>query len=64
MFYLCLFSSVTLFWSLTLEIKNKVVKNSKYTFALEKLQQEEQLKTEFSNFLHDDILQNLLSIKT
>lgn len=43
--------------------KNKVVKNSKYTFALEKLQQEEQLKTEFSNFLHDDILQNLLSIK-
>lgn len=34
-----------------------------YTAALEKLRKEEQLKAEFSNFLHDDILQDLLSVK-
>ncbi|WP_227858485.1 MULTISPECIES: ATP-binding protein [unclassified Clostridioides] len=43
--------------------KNQIPKNSKYTFALERLQQEEQLKTDFSNFLHDEVLQDLLSIK-
>lgn len=43
--------------------KNQTPRNSKYTFALERLQQEEQLKTDFSNFLHDDVLQDLLSIK-
>lgn len=42
--------------------KDIIVKDS-YTFALEKLRREEQLKAEFSNFLHDDILQDLLSIK-
>ncbi|NMS89594.1 ATP-binding protein [Clostridioides difficile] len=43
--------------------KNQITKDSRYTLALEKLKQEEQLKAEFSNFLHDDILQDLLSIK-
>lgn len=41
----------------------KVVKESKYNTALRQLQQEELLKTEFSNFLHDDVLQDLLSVK-
>lgn len=43
--------------------KNQIPKNSKYTFALERLQHEEQLKIDFSNFLHDNVLQDLLSIK-
>lgn len=37
--------------------------NSNYTFALEQLHHEETLKAEFATFLHDDILQDLLSIK-
>ena len=36
---------------------------SKYNAALAQLQQEEQINLEFSNFLHDNILQDLLSIK-
>ena len=36
---------------------------SKYNAALARLHQEEQINLEFSNFLHDNILQDLLSIK-
>ena len=43
--------------------KSAMVRESKYHAALEQLQQEEQLNLEFANFLHDDILQDLLSIK-
>ena len=43
--------------------KSAMAKESKYHAALEQLQQEEQLNLEFANFLHDDILQDLLSIK-
>ena len=43
--------------------KSRIIKESKYNFSLRQLQQEELLKTEFSNFLHDDVLQDLLSIK-
>ncbi len=41
---------------------NMVMEN-KYNAALAQLQQEEQINLEFSNFLHDNILQDLLSIK-
>ena len=40
-----------------------MVMESKYNAALARLQQEEQINLEFSNFLHDNILQDLLSIK-
>ena len=40
-----------------------MVMESKYHAALAQLQQEEQINLEFSNFLHDNILQDLLSIK-
>jgi len=40
-----------------------MVRESKYHAALEQLRHEEQLNLEFANFLHDDILQDLLSIK-
>ena len=43
--------------------KRRIVKESKYNEALRQLQQEEVLKTEFADFLHDDVLQDLLSIK-
>ena len=36
---------------------------SKYNAALAQLKQEEQINLEFSNFLHDHVLQDLLSIK-
>ncbi len=42
--------------------KNMVME-SKYNAALTQLRQEEQLNLEFANFLHDNILQDLLSIK-
>lgn len=42
---------------------NGMITDSSYSFALERLRHEELLKTEFSNFLHDDILQDLLSVK-
>ncbi len=42
---------------------NNMVMESKYNVALAQLQQEEQLNLEFANFLHDNILQDLLSIK-
>lgn len=43
--------------------ESRIVKESKYNAAVRQLQQEEWLKTEFANFLHDDVLQDLLSIK-
>ncbi|MBD5520478.1 MAG: ATP-binding protein [Lachnospiraceae bacterium] len=43
--------------------KNEIIKESKYHAALRQMQKEEQLNLEFANFLHDDILQDLLSIK-
>lgn len=43
--------------------KNAVASESIYHATLKQLQREEQLNLEFANFLHDDILQDLLSIK-
>lgn len=43
--------------------QNKIIKESKYHVALQQLQREEQLNLDFANFLHDDILQDLLSVK-
>ena len=43
--------------------KSAIVRESRYHAALKQLQQEEQLNLEFADFLHDDILQDLLSIK-
>lgn len=43
--------------------KSRMIKESKYYNALQQLQQKEALKTEFANFLHDDVLQDLLSVK-
>lgn len=43
--------------------KNRIINDSKYNEALKRLRQEEALKSEFANFLHDDVLQDLLSIK-
>ena len=34
-----------------------------YAYSLEQIKREEKLKIDFSNYLHDDILQDLLSIK-
>lgn len=38
-------------------------RQSRYSAVLQQLQKEEQLKTDFANFLHDDILQDILSVK-
>lgn len=43
--------------------KSAIFREGKYHSTLEQLQQEEQLNLEFANFLHDNILQDLLSIK-
>ena len=43
--------------------QNKIMRESSYHVALQQLQREEQLNLEFANFLHDDILQDLLSVK-
>ena len=43
--------------------ESKISGESNYNTALLQLQHEEMLKSEFANYLHDDILQNLLSIK-
>lgn len=43
--------------------KSAIVRENKYHAALKQLQREEQLNLEFADFLHDDILQDLLSIK-
>ncbi len=42
---------------------SSITKESGYNAALHQLQQEEILKSDFANFLHDDILQDLLAIK-
>lgn len=42
---------------------SKMIQESKYHVALQQLQQKEALRTEFANFLHDDVLQDLLSVK-
>lgn len=45
-------------------LKNDMIsQNSKYLFALNQLKHEEQLKNEFATFLHDEVLQDLLSVK-
>ena len=43
--------------------KNRIGQESKYTYALGSLQHEEELKSSFANFLHDDVLQDLLAVK-
>lgn len=40
-----------------------MVRNSKYVFALNQLRNEEKLKNDFATFLHDEVLQDLLSVK-
>lgn len=42
---------------------SNIAKESGYNAALQQLQKEEILKSDFANFLHDDILQDLLAIK-
>lgn len=42
---------------------SSITKESDYNAALQQLQKEEILKSDFANFLHDDILQDLLAIK-
>lgn len=43
--------------------KNIAAEPGRYALALDRLKQEENLKTEFANFLHDEVLQDLLSVK-
>lgn len=43
--------------------KNSLIRQSRYSAVLQQLQKEEQLKADFANFLHDDILQDILSVK-
>lgn len=43
--------------------ESRLIKESQYGEALRQLKQEELLKAEFANFLHDDVLQDLLSVK-
>lgn len=43
--------------------KNRMIRDSKYNEALRQFEQEETLKSGFADFLHDDVLQDLLSIK-
>ena len=45
------------------EGKGSLMKESGYYIAIQQLQKEEGLKTEFANFLHDEILQDILSVK-
>lgn len=45
------------------EEKSSLIKEGKYYEALQQFQKEESLKADFANFLHDDILQDTLSIK-
>lgn len=42
---------------------SSITKESSYHAALQHLQQEEIIKSDFANFLHDDVLQDLLAIK-
>ena len=43
--------------------RSSLIRQSRYSAVLQQLQKEEQLKTDFANFLHDDILQDILSVK-
>lgn len=43
--------------------KNRLMRESRYNEALRQLKQEEALKAEFASFLHDAVLQDLLSVK-
>lgn len=43
--------------------QRSLVRQSSYSAVLQQLQKEEQLKTDFANFLHDGILQDILSVK-
>lgn len=43
--------------------EHRAEKESQYHAALQQFLQEESLKSEFADFLHDEILQNLLSLK-
>lgn len=43
--------------------KGSLIRQSRYSAVLQQLQKEEQLKADFANFLHDDILQDILSVK-
>lgn len=62
-FLFCVIFLSNIFLGENLRQKKDITANDSYTFALEKLRREEHLKAEFSDFLHDDILQDLLSIK-
>lgn len=42
---------------------SSITKENDYHAALQQLQQEKILKSDFANFLHDDVLQDLLAIK-
>ena len=43
--------------------QSRLLRESQYRLALQQLQREEAQNLEFANFLHDDILQDLLSVK-
>ncbi len=45
------------------EGKSSLIKEGKYYTALQQFQKEESLKADFANFLHDDVLQDTLSVK-
>ncbi len=62
MFVLIYVCNITLDFNLKQGSHNMSME-SKYHAALAQLQQEEQLNLEFANFLHDNILQDLLSVK-
>ncbi len=43
--------------------RSVLLREGRYTAALKELQREEELKAEFSGFLHDDVLQDLLAVR-
>lgn len=45
------------------DFDNPVDRHHFYAYSLEQIKREEELKTDFANYLHDNILQDLLSIK-
>ncbi|MEY8234551.1 ATP-binding protein [Lachnospiraceae bacterium 66-29] len=60
----CLIFLVNIFLGENLKNKSSTMaRNSKYVFALNQLRSEEKLKDEFAAFLHDEVLQDLLSVK-
>lgn len=55
---------INLFLGENLKNRNSImVRNSKYVIAVNQLRTEEKLKKEFAAFLHDEVLQDLLSVK-